>query len=119
METKRLTFAEARELASCGLVFTGHTPVMAGHDYFPADLMDRYFAELRARGWGSSRSEFLGLGRKNPADEVGEFLHDRAGAAHGGLPATASASCTARCQPRDVAGALARRPARTKFPSAT
>jgi starch phosphorylase len=72
MESKQLTFAQARELACCGLVFTGHTPVMAGHDYFPPGLMDRYFSGYW-RALGLSRGEFLGLGRKNPADEGEDF----------------------------------------------
>jgi starch phosphorylase len=72
MESKRLSFAEARVAASSGLVFTGHTPVIAGHDYFSPSLMDRYFTDF-ARSLGLSRGEFLGLGRKNPADEGEEF----------------------------------------------
>ncbi len=72
METKHLSFAEARMLASSGLVFTGHTPVMAGHDYFPSSLIDSYFAGYE-RSLGISRSEFLGLGRRNPSDENENF----------------------------------------------
>ena len=71
METRRMSFAEARELASASLVFTTHTPVEAGHDYFSPDLMDRYFGDY-ARGLGLSRDEFLGLGRRSAAGE-GDF----------------------------------------------
>ena len=71
METRGLTFAEARELASASLVFTTHTPVEAGHDYFSAEQMDRYFGDY-ARRLGISRQEFLALGRRNP-QEGGEF----------------------------------------------
>ena len=52
MEKHGLSFAEAREVASAGLVFTTHTPVPAGHDYFPPDLMDRYLRRLHADAWG-------------------------------------------------------------------
>jgi starch phosphorylase len=45
MEANHLSFAEAREAASAGLIFTTHTPVPAGHDYFRPDLMGRYFGE--------------------------------------------------------------------------
>ncbi len=72
METEKLTYEQARVLASSGIVFTTHTPVPAGHDYFPPALMDRYFSGF----WkclGISRNEFLGLGRRNPADENEEF----------------------------------------------
>jgi starch phosphorylase len=72
MESKRLSFAEARELASAALVFTTHTPVEAGHDYFPADLMDRYFTEYVPK-LGLKRDEFLGLGRRNPSDGGEKF----------------------------------------------
>jgi len=62
MEQRGLSFAEARELALAGLVFTGHTPVLAGHDYFPPEMIDRYLGEY-ARLLGLAREEFLGLGR--------------------------------------------------------
>jgi starch phosphorylase len=45
MEKDGLPFPVARELASAGLIFTTHTPVAAGHDYFPAPLLDRYLAD--------------------------------------------------------------------------
>ncbi len=39
MDTHRLSFSESRELASASLVFTTHTPVEAGHDYFSPEQM--------------------------------------------------------------------------------
>ena len=72
METSQLSFAEAREAASAGLIFTTHTPVPAGHDYFRPDLMGRYFAEY-ASGLGLSFRDFLALGRKNPNDDDEPF----------------------------------------------
>ncbi len=72
METGKLSFSEARILASASLVFTTHTPVAAGHDYYPAFLMDRYFPDFM-RCLGISRSEFLGLGRQDPANESEDF----------------------------------------------
>ena len=69
MKTRNLSFAQARELASASLVFTTHTPVEAGHDYFHADLTSHYFGEM-AQELGLSMSEFLGLGRR---DGNGEF----------------------------------------------
>ena len=68
MDRHRLSFAEARELASPSLVFTGHTPVEAGHDYFAPDLMDRYFTGY-AHSLGLPRNEFLALGRRNVLDD--------------------------------------------------
>ena len=72
MEKHNLKFDEAREIASAGLVFTGHTPVAAGHDYFAPSLFDRYLVDY-ARGLGLDRARFLGLGRQNPANEGEEF----------------------------------------------
>jgi glycogen phosphorylase len=72
MESNRLSFREARLLASASLVFTSHTPVAAGHDYFSTTLMDRYFSTV-VRKLGISRSEFLGLGRKNPSNDAEDF----------------------------------------------
>jgi starch phosphorylase len=68
MEIRGLSFAEAREVASAGLVFTTHTMVAAGHDYFPPDQMNRYFGECPGE-LGLSQRAFLGLGRKNPDDD--------------------------------------------------
>jgi len=39
----RLSFAEAQEAARSSTIFTTHTPVPAGIDRFPRDLMERYF----------------------------------------------------------------------------
>jgi starch phosphorylase len=72
MESKGLSFREARLLASASLVFTSHTPVAAGHDYFPPSLMDQYFSTVIQR-LGISRSEFLGLGRKDPGNDAEDF----------------------------------------------
>jgi starch phosphorylase len=45
-----LGFAEALELSRAGTVFTTHTPVPAGIDRFPRDLVERYFAADAAGG---------------------------------------------------------------------
>lgn len=72
METHRLTFIEAREAVSAGLIFTTHTPVPAGHDYFSPDLMSRYFANTVAN-LGISFKDLLALGRIDPNDESESF----------------------------------------------
>src|ERR1039458_6372337 len=68
MERYQLSFREARELASPILIFTSHTPVEAGHDYFAADLMGHYFTEYY-QGLGLNRNDFLALGRRNAGDQ--------------------------------------------------
>ena len=40
------TFDEALELSRAGTVFTTHTPVPAGIDRFPRELIERYFTEV-------------------------------------------------------------------------
>ena len=72
MNTEHLTFGQARILASASLIFTTHTPVPAGHDYYPQFLMDRYFSGFAGR-LGISQSEFLGLGRQDPGNEAEDF----------------------------------------------
>jgi glycogen phosphorylase len=67
MEEHRLSFAEASEIAAAGAIFTTHTPVPAGHDAFPPELIDRYFSHYWPR-LGLSRDQFLSLGRVNPTD---------------------------------------------------
>jgi len=44
MHDNGLSFAEAVEAVRSGTVFTTHTPVSAGIDRFPRQLMERYFA---------------------------------------------------------------------------
>lgn len=64
-----LSFEEARELASASLIFTTHTPVEAGHDYFPPELISRYLTDL-ARKLGLSQQQFMELGRTRT---IGDF----------------------------------------------
>ncbi len=70
MRSRKLSFAEARVLASAETVFTTHTPVEAGHDYFSPELMDRYFGAYTS-SLGIAREQFLDLGR--PEAGQGEF----------------------------------------------
>ncbi len=58
--------AAARDVAQ-STVFTTHTPVDAGHDRFPPELVDEHLEPLR-RSVGLSREEFLGLGRIHTGD---------------------------------------------------
>jgi len=60
-----LSFAEARDRAATGNVFTTHTPVPAGIDRFAADLVERYLAGFVA-GAGLAFEEFLKLGQEGP-----------------------------------------------------
>nr|WP_304598761.1 glycosyltransferase family 1 protein [Geobacter sp. FeAm09] len=72
MEKRGVGFNEAREIVSAGNVFTTHTPVEAGIDHFPAELLERYFGKYY-RSLGLGRDEFLGLGRQNPKNSQETF----------------------------------------------
>jgi glycogen phosphorylase len=72
MERFKLSFDEAKELARAGGIFTTHTPVPAGIDYFPSDLIGRYFGEYYRR-LGLDHDRFMALGRQNPRDNYEPF----------------------------------------------
>lgn len=73
LRTERgLSFAEAREIATAGNVFTTHTPVPAGIDLFPRDVMQRCF-EKQVEDYGLGFEELLGLGRQVPEDANESF----------------------------------------------
>lgn len=55
---------EARADVRNATVFTTHTPVPAGNDTFPHDMMERYFAPHWST-YGMSREEFLALARQD------------------------------------------------------
>src|SRR5437899_279841 len=72
MEEQNLDFSSAREAVAAGTCFTTHTPVPAGNDVFPPQLIEHYFSSylplLRI-----DRNEFLGMGRQNPRDTNEQF----------------------------------------------
>lgn len=72
MTERHLSFDEARVLASAGNVFTTHTPVSAGSDYFPPNLVDYYLGSYY-EALGISRDRFLALGRQNANDPNESF----------------------------------------------
>ena len=63
MEEKKISFDIAREIMTSKTVFTTHTPVPAGNDMFPIELMDKYFKGFWDR-LGLTREDFLKLGMK-------------------------------------------------------
>lgn len=71
-ERHGLSFEEARELAEASSVFTTHTPVAAGHDYFSPELMRQYLFDY-SQALGVSWSEFLRLGQSKPAHVHEDF----------------------------------------------
>jgi starch phosphorylase len=59
--TRNLTFQEAVEAVRAGTIFTTHTPVPAGIDRFPAELIEKYFSGF-ASECGVDIGEILALG---------------------------------------------------------
>lgn len=60
-----LSFNQALEVVRASSLYTVHTPVPAGHDYFDEDLFGRYMGEFPGK-LGISWQEFIDMGRVNP-----------------------------------------------------
>ena len=67
-----LTFNQAMELVRASSLYTVHTPVPAGHDYFDEGLFGKYMGGYPAK-LGISWDEFIGMGRTNPDDHSEKF----------------------------------------------
>ena len=67
-----LTFNQAMELVRASGLYTCHTPVPAGHDYFDEQLFGKYMGGYPAL-LGISWDEFIGMGRTNPDDKSEKF----------------------------------------------
>ena len=67
-----LTFNQALELVRASSLYTVHTPVPAGHDYFDEGLFGKYMGGYPAK-LGITWDEFIGMGRTNPDDHGERF----------------------------------------------
>lgn len=67
-----LTFNQALELVRASSLYTVHTPVPAGHDYFDEGLFGKYMSGY-ASALGISWDELIGMGRQNPDDHSERF----------------------------------------------
>ncbi len=66
IKEKKVSFEIARDIVSSKTVFTTHTPVPAGNDIFPLNLIEKYFKDY----WnelGITKIDFLKLGMKPKA----------------------------------------------------
>jgi starch phosphorylase len=72
MKEEGLSFAAAQEVVKSNSVFTTHTPVPAGNDYFSAELMGKYFGRF-AEELGVSFHDFMALGRQDPGNSQEAF----------------------------------------------
>ncbi|MBQ0021456.1 MAG: alpha-glucan family phosphorylase [Bacteroidales bacterium] len=66
------TFNQAMELVRASSLYTVHTPVPAGHDYFDEGLFSKYMSGY-PQILGISWDEFIGMGRMNPEDHSERF----------------------------------------------
>ncbi len=72
IQGKSLTYPEALEIVRSSSLFTTHTPVPAGHDYFDEDLMRTYMAHYPNRlkiDW----NQLMDLGKMNPGQPSERF----------------------------------------------
>ena len=67
-----LTFNQAMELVRASALYTVHTPVPAGHDYFDEQLFGKYMGGYPSM-LGITWDEFIGMGRTNPDDKSEKF----------------------------------------------
>ncbi len=72
MSRFNFTFTEALEIVRSSTLFTTHTPVPAGHDAFPEEMIMSYMGHYPERlkiTW----EEFIQLGKMNPGDKTEKF----------------------------------------------
>ncbi|NDW12655.1 glycosyltransferase family 1 protein [Bacteroides sp. 214] len=67
-----LSYEQAVELVRASSLYTVHTPVPAGHDYFDEALFGKYMSGYPAR-MGISWDDLMDLGRNNPGDKSERF----------------------------------------------
>jgi starch phosphorylase len=72
MTSEGIDVQEAIRRVSRQIVFTTHTPVPAGHDWFAADLIEEHLGPLREQ-LGISHTELMKLGAVPLKDRDGQF----------------------------------------------
>ncbi len=72
MQIEKLPYRTAFEVVRASTVFTTHTPVPAGNDAFPADMVTHYLGPV-AHDLGLDMDQFLALGRQDPGNRVEPF----------------------------------------------
>ena len=72
IKEKKDSFDVAKDIASSKTVFTTHTPVPAGNDIFPLDLVEKYFKDYWNK-LGLSKEEFLILAATSGIQEMYGF----------------------------------------------
>jgi starch phosphorylase len=65
IQNDHLSFTEALEIVRSSSLYTCHTPVPAGHDYFEEPVFSKYMSHFPGK-LGISWQEFMDMGRANP-----------------------------------------------------
>ena len=65
VQNDHLQFGEALEVVRASSLYTVHTPVPAGHDYFDESLFGKYMGEFPAK-LGIEWKDLMNMGRENP-----------------------------------------------------
>lgn len=65
VQNDKLSFEEALEVVRATGLYTVHTPVPAGHDYFEEGLFGKYMGEFPAK-LGIEWNDLMNMGRENP-----------------------------------------------------
>ncbi len=72
VQEEHLNFNEALEVVRASGLYTCHTPVPAGHDYFEEGLFYKYMGDYVAK-LGIEWKDLIGMGRQNPEDNNEKF----------------------------------------------
>ena len=72
MQEGHYAFGEAMELCRASSLYTTHTPVPAGHDALPEDMLGRYLGHYPQR-FGLDWRQFMALGKINPDNHDEKF----------------------------------------------
>ena len=72
VQEEGLTFNQAKEVVRASGLYTCHTPVPAGHDYFEEGLFYKYMSEY-AEKLGIEWNDLIGMGRTKPEDNTEKF----------------------------------------------
>ncbi|MDR1372192.1 MAG: alpha-glucan family phosphorylase [Dysgonamonadaceae bacterium] len=68
IETEKLSFNEALEIVRASSLYTCHTPVPAGHDYFEEPVFFKFMSHFPDK-LGISWQEFMDMGRANAGSD--------------------------------------------------
>ena len=72
VQEEGLTFNQAKEVVRASGLYTCHTSVPAGHDYFEEGLFYKYMNEYAPK-LGIEWHDLIGMGRTNPDDNTEKF----------------------------------------------